>query len=218
MEFDKSKVRVWHNRENIVGKTFNYLTVLKDLPNKNGKRYVLCKCICGKEIGVYKSTLTQGLKKSCGCRKYENHPYLRSGSRKDALYRIYASIKNRCLNTKTPRYIDYGGRGIKICKEWLDDYSNFHDWAFCNGYSDGKNLSIERKDVNGNYCPENCCWIPKPEQNRNKRNSHFITLNGKTMILADWCRELGISSSLVVHRIKDLGMSEEKALMTPVKR
>lgn len=218
MELEKSRVRVWHNRENIVGKTFNYLTVLEDLPNKNGKRYVLCKCICGKEIGVYKSTLTQGLKKSCGCRKYENHQYLRSGSRKDALYRIYASMKNRCLNTKTSRYIDYGGRGIKICKEWLDDYSNFHDWAFCNGYSDGKNLSIERKDVNGNYCPENCCWIPKPEQNRNKRNSHFITLNGKTMILADWCRELGISSSLVVHRIKDLGMSEEKAFMTPVKR
>ena len=216
MEFQRERGWVWSNREEVVGKTFNYLTVIKELPKRSGTRYLLCRCVCGKEVEVYKSTLTGGLKKSCGCRRLENRKLLKSGSRKDNLYRIYAAMKNRCLNTKTPRYKDYGGRGIKICNEWLEDYSNFHDWAFQNGYSDGKNLSIERKDVNGNYCPENCCFIPKPAQSRNKRNSRFITINNKTMILADWCRIFGISSSLVIYRIGK-GMSEEQALTTPVK-
>jgi hypothetical protein len=84
------------------------------------------------------------------------------------LYTIWREIKRRTLNPKHKRYIDYGGRGITICEEWLD-IQNFYDWALSNGYEENKGLSIDRIDNNGNYCPENCRWVTKNIQNRNQR-------------------------------------------------
>lgn len=85
------------------------------------------------------------------------------------LYNIYHGMKERCLNPKCHSYTDYGGRGITICKEWLEDVQKFVNWALTHGYAD--NLTIERKDVNGNYEPDNCTWITNAEQQKNKRNT-----------------------------------------------
>ena len=118
-------------------------------------------------------------------------------------------MKDRCYRNSCSNYCDYGGRGIKICDEWLNDFSTFKEWALSNGYREG--LTIERKDVNGDYCPENCCWIPKSEQAKNRRNSHFITYKGETKTLSDWSKELHIDRETVRLYEERFG-SGEKAI------
>lgn len=98
---------------------------------------------------------------------------------------------SRCDNTKDHAYDDYGGRGIKVCDEW-HDIRKFCEWADKNGFKGGRNLSIERIDVNGNYCPENCCWIPRNKQQRNRRCSIRISIGGEEKTLRDWAEIYGI--------------------------
>jgi hypothetical protein len=93
------------------------------------------------------------------------------------------------MNNK--RYKDYGQRGICVCGEWLNDSTAFMEWALASGYSD--NLTIERINVNAEYCPDNCIWIPMSEQAKNKRTNIVIEFNGKALTLADWAREIGVN-------------------------
>lgn len=117
------------------------------------------------------------------------------------IYRIYLSMINRCYKKYDEFYSDYGGRGIRVCQEWLDGFMNFYNWAMENGYKNG--LSIERKDVNGNYEPSNCTWITMPEQQRNKRNNVHISYNGKDVLLVDLAKEIGVYPSAITQRIKN---------------
>lgn len=115
------------------------------------------------------------------------------------LYNIWHSMRLRC---RTPGYRDYkyyGGRGITICAEW-DEYASFRAWALSNGFGPG--MSIERNDVNGNYGPDNCCWIPKSEQQDNTRRVKKLTVNGVTKPLPVWARETGIAPTLIRTRLK----------------
>jgi len=155
----------------LTGHKYNKLTVIKlhhktqkytiDGKKKGHQYFWLCKCDCGNETIIPTSNLRKGLIKSCGCLKYTHHL---SNTR---LYRIYIGMKTRCYNSKSLSYKDYGGRGITICQEWLDDFMNFYNWAKDNGYSD--NLSIDRINVNGNYEPSNCRWATQEEQSNNTR-------------------------------------------------
>jgi len=121
------------------------------------------------------------------------------------MYGIWSRMKQRC-NCKTCNdYAIYGGRGIKVCNEW-NDYAVFHSWAMSNGYDD--TLTIERVDVNGDYCPENCKWITREEQARNKRNNRRITYNGETKILQEWARTIGIEHSLLRYRLAHWGIEK----------
>ena len=132
------------------------------------------------------------------------------------LHGIYHGVKKRCYNKNCKRYKDYGGRGIVMCDEWLDSdvgFDNFCDWAKSHGYED--NLTIERVDVDGNYCPENCIWITRIEQARNKRDTIRVTYNGIEKPLIAWCEELGLCYDSTHERIKDLGWSVERAFETP---
>lgn len=110
-------------------------------------------------------------------------------------------------------YKNYGGRGIDICKDWLD-FCCFKNWALQNGYQD--TLTIDRIDVNGNYCSENCRWVDRKTQNRNTRQNVCITFGGKTQCAADWADELNIEPARIRERLKR-GWSVEKALLTPVR-
>lgn len=102
------------------------------------------------------------------------------------LYSIWQNMKLRCLNGKDKLYKHYGGRGIKICQEWLVSYTNFRCWAMENGYQD--DLTIDRIDVNGNYEPDNCRWVTQQVQCANRRNTIFITIDGMTKSISEWSK------------------------------
>ena len=125
------------------------------------------------------------------------------------LYSIWQNMKNRCYYIRSIEFARYGGRGIKVCKEWRESFQNFFDWAIRNGYAD--NLTIDRIDVNGDYCPENCRWATPKEQQNNRRNNHPLTYKGKTQTVSEWANELSISESTIRTRLWR-GCSVEKAL------
>ena len=128
---------------------------------------------------------------------------------------IFYGMKKRCYNPNATRFCDYGGRGITVCPEWMEDSDNFYIWALTHGYKEG--LSIERKDVNGNYSPENCEWIPMSLQAKNQRSNNKITIDGVTKNLSDWSEEYGISRTTLSSRYFKLGL-RGKDLLQPVKK
>jgi hypothetical protein len=107
------------------------------------------------------------------------------------VYYVWRDMRRRCSNPKADSWHRYGGRGIKVCDAWENDYDNFFEWAIDNGYKEG--LSIERKDFNGNYEPDNCTWITMYEQHSNESRNVFIEHNGEVKTMAQWCREIGFS-------------------------
>ena len=109
------------------------------------------------------------------------------------MHGIWRDIIKRCENSKCKSYKNYGGRGISICQKWRNDFISFYNWAIANGYENG--LTIERKDVNGDYCPENCCWITRGEQRNNRRDT--LRFCGKTL------KELVEESGLKYDAIND---------------
>ena len=132
---------------------------------------------------------------------------------KKRLITIRHSMYCRCYYPSTNGYERYGGRGIKICDEWINNPQSFYDWAINNGYQ--KNLTLDRIDVNGNYEPSNCRWATKEEQDNNRRTNRKITYKGETKTLSQWCRKYNIGKTTLSDRLKS-GMSIEEALNKPV--
>ena len=132
------------------------------------------------------------------------------------LWRKWNGMKRRCLCETDARYKDYGGRGIKIYQPWIDSFDNFADWALSNGYSD--ELTIERVDVDGDYCPDNCKWIPLQDQCWNTRRTIWVDYNGKHVQLMKLCMELGKCYDTVHNRVTHMGWDIEKALKEPSSR
>ena len=124
-------------------------------------------------------------------------------------------MKQRCLNSNQKVYKYYGGRGITICQEWIDDFMSFYDWALENGYQD--NLTIDRIDVNGGYEPNNCRWLTMEAQLGNTRRNHFVEINGESHTIAEWARIYGISPQTINSRLRK-GVSEQDAILIPVNR
>lgn len=219
---DDAKLKQRYNYLDLSGRKFGRLTCIKDVGRAKGSNVLwLCKCECGNESIVRSGKLMNGHTQSCGCLQKERcitthttHSLSRDqkGNR-SKLYHVWDGIKQRCSNPKSTFYQDYGGRGILVCEEW-NDYPNFHEWATGNGYREG--LTIERKDVNKGYSPDNCCWITRLQQSRNKRNSCKLTFRGKTKLLIDWAQEIGVDSAALRLRMKR-GWSVEKTLTQPLR-
>lgn len=201
----------------LTGKKFGMLTVIKrDGADNQRNPTWLCKCDCGNEKIVRGNLLKSGNTKSCGCINREKVKMLNfvTGAYKSRLHRIWDAMKQRCLNQKNNNYHRYGARGIMVCEEWRNNFKAFYDWAMGNGYTD--DLTIDRIDNDGNYCPENCRWATLHEQNRNRRTSRMITFNGKTQCMLDWAKELEIKPITMVARFRR-GWSVERAFNTPIK-
>lgn len=199
----------------LTGQRFGRLVVIKrteDIFDKAGRRYINweCLCDCGNVTYVTTNNL-HGKTTSCGCylKEVAGKQTLKHGYRKTRLYTIYNSMKQRCNNPNNSGYKNYGGRGIKVCKEWNkpDGLKEFAEWAFSNGYEDG--LTLERIDVNGNYEPNNCCWIPLSKQAKNTRRSVKVTYKGEEMIMSDFARLTNIDHRIVSRELKKGKTPEE---------
>lgn len=125
------------------------------------------------------------------------------GRSKTRLYRIWQGMKSRCYTATDGDYSGYGARGIRVCSAWLASFDAFRDWALQNGYAD--NLSLDRRDVNGPYSPENCRWATRREQNRNRRNTLYITFEDVTKSAPEWAEQLGVSVGAIHSRYRRNG-------------
>lgn len=182
-------------------------------PNGTFKTQWRCLCDCGNVVIAQGMNLKNGHIKSCGCYSRDNPSHRKHGMHGSRLYEVWKHIKQRCYDKGDKGYKNYGGRGIRICNEWANDFASFHDWAIANGYRD--DLTIDRIDNDGDYCPENCRWVTTKVQDNNKRNNRNITYNGKTQTLAQWCEELKMEYGLVWNRLYVLGWDVNRAFETP---
>ena len=130
-----------------------------------------------------------------------------------ALRRRYYHIKERCYNPNSKAYKRYGGRGIKMCDEWLNDYELFEKWALSHGYE--QHLAIDRINNDGNYSPDNCRFVTPKENNQNRRTTRFYTINGVTKNLQQWCDTYHMQRYVVETRLKS-GCDIETALTKPI--
>lgn len=200
------------NMIDISGKTFNGLTAIKPIGKyKSGNTIWLCKCECGNFCEVESHLLRSGKQKSCGCYPSERMKIMNTkhngfGTR---LYEIWRQMNRRCYGKNTKAYKDYGGRGISICEEW-HDFDTFRKWAFSSGYTDS--LTIDRIDVNGNYCPENCRWATVKEQANNRRSCHFVEYQGENHTISEWADIYGINQVRLWDHLSRCNWDMGKAL------
>lgn len=205
--------------QDLSGKRFGRLKVLyKTGETKYGKALWRCKCDCGN----YKDTISMSLKngdvQSCGCLQKETRQsnalkikHKKHGMADSRLYRIYHDMVSRCYRKSINGYGNYGGRGIRVCEEWLGEegFMNFMKWSLDNGYND--EVTIDRLDSNGNYEPRNCRWATHKEQANNTRSTIFLEYSGKRKSLSEWAEITGISKRAIYGRIRK-GWSVGKAL------
>lgn len=170
-----------------------------------------CECNCGNVTVVSGRNLRSGTSKSCGCYRKEVASKKASihNMKGTRIYSIWQCMKRRCYDKNGDHFLYYGGRGITVCDEWVDNFVSFYEWAMSNGYNNL--LTIDRKDVNGNYEPSNCRWVSQVVQQRNRTNNKMINYNGQTMCLAEWSEKTGLSSKTIQFRLSR-GWPVERAL------
>lgn len=204
------------SEEDITGIKFGRLLAI-DLSHrdKKGRPYWNCICDCGNKRVVDIYSLKSGRTKSCSClqkEKASNSAYNKShGMSFSPTYKSWESMYTRCTNPKSIGWKNYGGRGIKLSKRWMT-FSNFLEDM--GERPEGKTL--DRIDVNGNYCKENCRWSTPKHQGNNRRNNRRITHEGETKTVAEWADKMKVNRQVLLERFK-MGWSVERTLTTPVR-
>jgi len=202
--------------EEEIGKRYGRLTVVEFSHYKELKKGTLkiykCMCDCGKQCCISRTSLRVGNTKSCGCLQQDmaSSSSTKHGlARKCPEYTSWMQMKARCLNAKHKSWPWYGGRGITIANEWIDDFKLFFSYV---GPKPSPKHSIDRINNNGNYEPGNVRWATSSAQNSNKRSNRIISFNGKSQTLSQWARDLGINQATLGERIDERGWSIDDAL------
>lgn len=207
--------------EKMIGERYGRLVVegIERTRGKSGRTYAVavCRCDCGAAKGIRVENIkAKHGSRSCGCAQREqlrgrNYKHgeskWRGGVTKE--YRTWAMMLSRCRNPNCAFFKNYGGRGIKVCEKWHQYLGFLEDM----GRAPAPYYTLERKDVNGDYCPENCCWIPKRLQGKNTRRCRRLTYNGETLILTDWGMRFGIGISAVKRILNKYGEQDGLRLL-----
>ena len=194
--------------EDLTGQKFGRMTVIGlDTDRQSNKTYWMCQCECGTLKSCRADSLKQGAIVSCGCKKKaqdkinltKHHSHKQSGTR---LYYSWQDMKKRCYNEGNSRYANYGGRGIKVCDEWKNDFTAFYQWAINNGYSE--TMTLDRINVDGDYEPSNCRWADIKTQCNNRTSNIKITIGNSTRTLTEWCEIFDVdykkfSLKVIIH-------------------
>lgn len=195
-------------KENLIGKKFGRLTVISESfrgfakkTSRQSRTYANVKCECGKTKRVQIYYLKNKHTTSCGCVQVEitQARSITHGSSNTPEYRAWAALKRRCLNKNRKEYLNYGGRGIIVCKRWINSFEKFYKDM---GKRPSPKLTVERVNNNGNYEPSNCVWDTKTAQARNRRTTKWLKCNGERGLLSDWAKKLNISPSTLHNRLR----------------
>lgn len=189
----------------LTGQRFGKLVVVQYAGRKGMNTMWKCQCDCGNITITTNSNLRTGSAKSCGCYKKVHsvtHGATRGGKR-ERLYKNYYGMINRCYNEHDKCFNSYGRKGIKVCDEWLNDFSVFRDWALSNGYQD--DLTIDRINSNGNYEPLNCRWLTMKDNLLHKNKDSILEVNGELLTTGGWAKKIGVCSGTIRKRISEFG-------------
>ena len=187
---------------------------------KEGRRLMVeAECKCGDVRGYSYRFLLNGNTQSCGCVRKDKirEMQVTHNLSKHPLYPVYKDMIRRCYSPECISYENYGGRGITVCEEWKNDIFSFRSWAMNNGYEKG--LQIDRINNEGNYCPDNCRFVTKDENNKNTRRNILITAFGETKVATDWSRDSRcvVNCRTLLDRFKSDIWTPENAIITPSK-
>jgi hypothetical protein len=213
--------RKWFVKE---GQQFERLTVIKEIDRyRKGikQRYVLCRCVCGKEVSVNIVLLYRDKNNtvSCGCAKRDRAKKMGENNigknithyhSKTKLYKVWIDIKSRTTNPNKWEYKNYGGRGIVMCDEW-SDFLNFYNWAMDNNYS--PSLQIERINNSESYSPSNCKWATRREQNSNKRTNRIIIYDSKRFSAIQFARTFNLRYYALLYYLRKYMKKPEELLI-----
>jgi len=207
----------------MVGNRYGRLFVAEELERYKSatgrtERVFLCECDCGNKKIIKMHTLRSGNAISCGCYKIEYLSSTKSthGMSDTKIYHVWQSMRRRCNVPADKAFANYGARGITVCAEWESDFSEFYKWAISNGYKEG--LTIERINNNKGYSPNNCKWIPRDEQNRNRRMNHYLTHGSRKKTLQEWANEIGVNRCTLRNYCKKYGDEQAVAKAIEMKR
>lgn len=204
-----------HRRKDITGERFGRLVAVRYTEkSRYGGWKWLCRCDCGGFNEVAADRLKKGEVQSCGClhKEIASKRLRTHGESGTLLYKIWASMRERCNNPKSHSYHRYGARGITVDPRW----DSYEQWKKDMGPRPSSRYSIERLDNNGPYSPENCIWALPKQQCRNSRKNRLLTAGGVTKTLSEWAEDLGTRPSTIVERLRR-GWSVEKAVKHPLK-
>lgn len=208
--------------EEVIGKKFHRLTVLAFAGRSKGALMADCECDCGARKIINVSNVIRGGVHSCGCLRREqaasksqrasdaNKTHGRSG---ESLYVLFRGMHARCSNPRHISFKNYGGKGIRVCERWSGE-NGFPNFSADMGPMPMPKHSIDRIDGSKDYCPENCRWATRLEQNRNTSANRTLTWNGRTLCISEWADETGLGRNTIAARIKK-GWSDENVLATP---
>lgn len=195
--------------KDLTGSRLGKWTVLHREPNRGKAVMWKCQCECGNIAVIHGTSLKSGTSTQCRQCRDTYRTARKHGQTRTPLYRVWCRIKGCTSNANHQDFKWYGAKGVKVCDEWANDFETFHQWAIQNGYEKG--LTIDRKDVDGDYEPSNCRWITIQEQSLNKTDTIRITHKGLTLTIPEWSKTTGIKRSTLYARYFK-GWSSEKIL------